>query len=227
MELAGFQRVKPREANCVHEQGNCDHDTQNLQDVQSAVCAWKYGQRKFHSQEHKKRAVDEEADDFPRGIRDQFLPCEQRFIVLPTRKGNHQTRCYNSQNARNVKGFGKKIDKERREYLVQHVCDGVLVAQPSKHGVYGRKRKARDNTHGYAAHKEHCKRSRGIYQRKRARNRCRNGKLKCNNAGRVVDQGLSREERLLAMGQVNVGFKRGDGCRVGWSQGRGKRKSRS
>ena len=53
------------------------------------------------------------------------------------------------------------------------------------------------------------------------------GELECNDAGCVVNQRLSREKRLLAMGQVDVGLKRGDGGCIGWPQGRGQRKRRS
>ena len=124
-----------------------------------------------------------------------------------------------------MEGFGKKIDKKRRQYFIENVCNGVLVTQPTKHCVDGREGKASDNSHYHAAHKKHCERSRCVYQRERARNRRRNRELERDNTGCVVDQGFSGEKRLLAMGQVNVGFKCGDGCRIGWPQGRGKRKS--
>ena len=83
------------------------------------------------------------------------MPCKQRFIALPTRERNHQTCRYNSEYARNVEGFGKKIDKKRSQYFVEDVCDGVLVTQPTKHCVDGREGKACDNSHCHAAYKKH------------------------------------------------------------------------
>ena len=126
-----------------------------------------------------------------------------------------------------MEGFGKKIDKKRRQYFIENVCDGVLVTQPTKHCVDGREGKASDNSHCHAAYKKHGERSRCVYQRERTCYGCSYGELECNNAGCIVNQGLSREKRLLAMGQVDVGLKRGDGGCVGWPQGRGQRKRRS
>ena len=126
-----------------------------------------------------------------------------------------------------MEGFGKKIDKKRCQYFVEDVCYGVLVTQPTKHCVDGREGEAGDNSHCHAAYKEHREGSCCIYQGKRSRNGCCNGELKCDNTGCVVNQRLSGEKRLLAMGQVDVGLKRGDGCCIGWPQGRGQRKRRS
>ena len=49
VEFMSFQRVEPRKADTVHEQGDCDHDAQNLQDIEAAVGARKYGKGELHS----------------------------------------------------------------------------------------------------------------------------------------------------------------------------------
>ena len=126
-----------------------------------------------------------------------------------------------------MKGFGKKIDKKWRQYFIENVCDGVLVTQSTKHCVDRRENKASDNSHCHAAYKKHRERSRCVYQRERTRYSRSYGELECNDSGCIVNQGLSREKRLLAMGQVDVGLKRGDGGCIGWPQGRGQRKRRS
>ena len=43
MELVSFQNVEPRKADTVHEQGNRDNNSQNLQDIKASVGARKYG----------------------------------------------------------------------------------------------------------------------------------------------------------------------------------------
>ena len=70
VEFVGFQRVEPRKANCVHEQGNCDNNSQNLQDIEASVGARKHSKGELHSQEDKDGTVDEEVNDFPGRIRD-------------------------------------------------------------------------------------------------------------------------------------------------------------
>ena len=126
-----------------------------------------------------------------------------------------------------MEGFGKKIDKKRRQYFVEDVCDGVLVTQPTKHCVDGREGKAGDNSHCHAAYKKHRERSCCIYQGKRSRNGRCNGELKRDDTRCVVNQRLSGEKRLLAMGQVDIGLECGNrGC-ISWSQRRGQRKRRS
>ena len=116
-----------------------------------------------------------------------------------------------------MEGFGKKIDKKRRQYFVEDVCDSVHVTQPTKHCVDGREDKTDDNAHCHAAYKEHRKRSRRIYQGKRSRNGCCNRELKRDNARCVVNQRLSGEKHLLAMSQVDVGLECGNrGC-ISWS----------
>ena len=118
-----------------------------------------------------------------------------------------------------MEGFGKKIDKKRCQYFIENVCDGVLVTQPAKHCVDGREGKASDNSHCHTAYKKHRERSRCVYQRERTRYGRSYGELECNDAGCIVNQGLSGEKCLLAMGQVDVGLKRGDGGCIGWPQG--------
>ena len=49
VELVSFQRVEPRKTDCVHEQGNCNHDAQNLQDIEASVSARKHGKGELHS----------------------------------------------------------------------------------------------------------------------------------------------------------------------------------
>ena len=70
MELASFQYVEPRKADTMHEQGNRDNNSQNLQDIKASVGTWKHGKGKLYSQEDKDGTVDEEANDFPCRIRD-------------------------------------------------------------------------------------------------------------------------------------------------------------
>ena len=49
VELMSFQRVEPRKADTVHEQGNHDNNSQNLQDIEAAVSARKHGKGELHS----------------------------------------------------------------------------------------------------------------------------------------------------------------------------------
>ena len=124
--------------------------------------------------------------------------------------------------------FGEQVHEERREYLVEHVDGGALVAAAPQgpHGV--QPHDAHDHAGSDTAEKQAAELLSGIEGQESPGEGGGTGELKGDNAGRVVDERLAGEQRRLTPLQADrrrecahsggIGGGQGGGAGEGGSQ---------
>ena len=155
------------------------------------------GLGQLHAQKNEHHRVDEEHDDAPKAAGHQLALGDGSGGEALGAIGHDEARGHHSQNARGAEPFGEQVHEERREYLVEHVDGGALVAAASQgpHGV--QPHDAHDHAGSDTAEKQAAELLGGIEGRESPGEGGGTGELEGDNAGRVVDERLAGEQRRL------------------------------
>ena len=206
----------PREAHAKHD---CRDERNKNEEPRAALVARRIprGQNnlgELHAQQHEHDAVNDEHYEFPHVFAGHSVA--RRLDGKRTRVELHEQRGRNnSQNAAHGEVLSSEVREKRhnhfeqQEYRRRFKAERTHAAKHKHHDC--RKRK----THDHAADEVEQEGGRRVEQRERARNCRRDGELERHNARCVIEQGFTRKQRLLAIGELDVFAHGGNGGGVG------------